>query len=164
MCDDAHLLRVCDHNRFTCGAITAATEAALPVASTRTISSLASFFAKASRRWRRMSTGLRRGGGLGRRQAQTRDGYLANPMIRMTAPPSLFVRSGSWPGDTTSTDPRSRRIRESRKGRPCNELGLSAFRLPTACPHLSCSRRPRVPDGLTRSPAPFREQLTTWLR
>ncbi len=36
--------------RFTCGAITAATEAALPVASTTTISSLASFFAKASKK------------------------------------------------------------------------------------------------------------------
>jgi len=30
-------------------------------------------------------------------------------------------------GNTTSTDPRSQRIRESRKGRPCNELGLSAL-------------------------------------
>src|ERR1700733_14709266 len=40
--------------------------------------------------------------------------------------PSIFVRSKrELAGDTTSTDPRSRRIRESRKGRPCNELGLS---------------------------------------
>jgi hypothetical protein len=45
-------------------------------------------------------------------------------------------------GDTTSTDPRSRRIRESRKGRPCNELGLSAHCLSTACPHL---RAPGAP-------------------
>jgi hypothetical protein len=45
-------------------------------------------------------------------------------------------------GDTTSTDPRSRRIRESRKGRPCNELGLSAHGLWTACPHF---RAPGAP-------------------
>ena len=57
--------------------------------------------------------------------------------------PSVFVRS-KWKlaGDTTSTDPRSRRIRESRKGRPCNELGLSAHCLSAACPHL---RAPGAP-------------------
>jgi hypothetical protein len=43
-----------------------------------------------------------------------------------TLPPSLFVQSGALAGDTTSTDPRSRRIRGTRKRRPCNELGLSA--------------------------------------
>ena len=37
---------------------------------------------------------------------------------------------------------RSRRIRESRKGRPCNELGLSAHCLSTACPNL---RAPGAP-------------------
>src|SRR5271168_4151984 len=45
-------------------------------------------------------------------------------------------------GDTTSTDPRSRRIRESRKGRPCNELGLSAHCLSAACPHLCAPGAP----------------------
>ena len=56
---------------------------------------------------------------------------------------SVSVRSGrELAGDTTSTDPRSRRIRESRKGRPCNELGLSAHCLSTACPHL---RAPGAP-------------------
>ena len=50
---------------------------------------------------------------------------------------SVSVRSGrKLAGNTTSTDPRSRRIRESRKGRPCNELGLSAHCLSRACPHL----------------------------
>ncbi|HZZ23251.1 MAG TPA: hypothetical protein VFE60_12060, partial [Roseiarcus sp.] len=40
---------------------------------------------------------------------------------------SVSVRSKrELAGDTTSTDPRSRRIRESRKGRPCNELGRTA--------------------------------------
>jgi len=46
-------------------------------------------------------------------------------------------------GNTTSTDPRSRRIRESRKGRPCNELGLAAQGLSTACPHLRAPGAPR---------------------
>ena len=56
---------------------------------------------------------------------------------------SVSVRSGrELAGNTTSTDPRSRRIRESRKGRPCNELGLSAHCLSTACPHL---RAPGAP-------------------
>ncbi len=56
---------------------------------------------------------------------------------------SVSVRSGrELAGNTTSTDPRSRRIRESRKGRPCNEPGLSAHCLSTACPHL---RAPGTP-------------------
>src|SRR4029077_16234292 len=56
---------------------------------------------------------------------------------------SVSVRSKrELAGDTTSTDPRSRRIRESRKGRPCNELGLSAHCLSAACPHL---RAPGAP-------------------
>ena len=40
-------------------------------------------------------------------------------------------------------DPRSRRIRASRKGRPCNELGLSAQRSSAACPHLRAPGAPR---------------------
>ena len=56
---------------------------------------------------------------------------------------SVSVRSKrELAGATTSTDPRSRRIRESRKGRPCNELGLSAHCLSAACPHL---RAPGAP-------------------
>src|SRR3984885_8337269 len=56
---------------------------------------------------------------------------------------SVSVRSKrKLAGNTTSTDPRSRRIRESRKGRPCNELGLSAHCLSAACPHL---RAPGAP-------------------
>ena len=57
---------------------------------------------------------------------------------------SVSVRSKrKLAGDTTSTDSRSRRIRESRKGRPCNELGLSAHCLSTACPHLRAPGAPR---------------------
>jgi hypothetical protein len=65
---------------------------------------------------------------------------ISNPTTRMPAPPCRSKRELA--GDTTSTDPRSRRIRESRKGRPCNELGLSAHCLSTACPHL---RAPGTP-------------------
>src|ERR1700735_4222789 len=65
---------------------------------------------------------------------------------------SVSVRSGrELAGNTTSTDPRSRRIRESRKGRPCNELGLSAHCLSTACPHL---RAPGAP--VSRMGSPYR--------
>jgi hypothetical protein len=56
MSDDANLLGFTITTFLTCSASTAATDAALPVASTTTTSSLVSFFAKASRRWRRMST------------------------------------------------------------------------------------------------------------
>src|SRR5499427_4537854 len=45
-------------------------------------------------------------------------------------------------GNTTPTDPRSQRIRASRKGRPCNELGLSAQGLSAACPHLCAPDAP----------------------
>ena len=75
--------------------------------------------------------------------------------------PSVPVRSKREPaGNTTSTDPPSRRIRESRKGRPCNELGLSAHCLLTAYPHLRAPGAP-CPDGLTISPSPFRKQADT---
>src|ERR1041385_1070163 len=46
-------------------------------------------------------------------------------------------------GNTTSTDPRSRRIRESREGGPCKELGLAAQGLSAACPHLRAPGAPR---------------------
>jgi hypothetical protein len=66
---------------------------------------------------------------------------------------SVSVRSKrELAGDTTSTDPRSRRIRESRKGRPCNELGLSAHCLSAACPHL---RAPGAP--VSRMGSPYRQ-------
>ncbi len=69
--------------------------------------------------------------------------WISSPMMRMLAP-SGFARSKREPaGNTTPTDPRSRRIRASRKGRPCNELGLSAQRLSAACPHLRAPGAPR---------------------
>jgi hypothetical protein len=44
--------------------------------------------------------------------------WISNPMIHMPASPSVFVQNRELSGVTTSTDPRSWRIRESRKGRP----------------------------------------------
>ena len=87
--------------------------------------------------------------------------WISRPMIRMFAG-SVSVRSKrKLAGDTTSTDPRSRRIRESRKGRPCNELGLSAHCLSAACPHL---RAPGAPVSRMGSPCrrlPFANSPTT---
>jgi hypothetical protein len=62
--------------------------------------------------------------------------------MRMPAPFVFRSFETGAAGDTTPTDPRSQRIRASRKGRPCNELGLSAQRLLAACPHL---RAPGAP-------------------
>jgi hypothetical protein len=64
-------------------------------------------------------------------------------MMRMPFPLTGSSIKRELAGNTTSTDPRSRRIRESRKGRPCNELGLSAHCLSTACPHLRAPGAPR---------------------
>src|SRR6201994_2539518 len=143
---------------LTCGAITAATEAALPVASTTTMSSLASFFAKASRRGRRMSTRPSRLSlPSSQATASAKARWISRPMIRMVAAPSLFVQSGSWRatrhllirahgasgkvarrGHVTSSGSRPRVYR-----RPARTFVLPA---------------PRVQDGLTISPSPFRKQ------
>src|SRR5215467_10500625 len=62
-------------------------------------------------------------------------------MIRIPYPPFLTVER-ELAGNTTPTDPRSQRIRASRKGRPCNEIGLSAQGLSAACPHLCAPDAP----------------------
>lgn len=59
--------------------------------------------------------------------------------------------------NTTPTDPRSRRIRESREGRPCNELGLSADCLSTACPQLGAPCAPR-PGWAHHKAVPLQKQ------
>ncbi len=73
---------------------------------------------------------------------------ISNPMMRMPFPLTGSSIRRELAGNTTSTDPRSQRIRESRKGRPCNELGLSApvYRRPARTFVLPARR---VPDGLT---------------
>src|SRR6516164_3203101 len=142
---------------LTCGAITAATEAALPVASITITSSFESFFAKASRRWRRMSTRPSRLSlPSSQATASAKARWISNPMTRMLLPPSWFAQ-GELAGDTTSTDPRSQRIRESRKGGHVTSSGSrpTVYRRPARTFVLPT---PRVPDGLTILPLPFREQ------
>ena len=77
-----------------------------------------------------------------RATASAKARWISNPMMRM--PPSPISVRSKWElaGGTTSTDPRSRRILESRKGRPCNgaralsPLSISGLFAP------SCSRLP----------------------
>src|SRR6516165_5534423 len=143
---------------LTCGVITAATEAALPVASTTTMSSLVSFFAKASRRWRRMSTRPSRLSlPSSQATASAKARWISSPMMRMPAPSVSGSFKGSWRatrhllirargasgkvargGHVTSSG-----SRPTVYGRPARTFVLPA---------------PRVPDGLTISPVPFREQ------
>src|SRR5499427_5210784 len=73
-------------------------------------------------------------------------------MIRIPYPPFLTVER-ELAGNTTPTDPRSQRIRASRKGRPCNELGLSAQGLSAACPHL-CAPDAPCPRWAHHNPLP----------
>src|SRR6516165_9857746 len=71
--------------------------------------------------------------------------------------PHFPLRSRSFEreiaGNTTPTDPRSQRIRASRKGRPCNELGLAAEGLSAACPHL-CAPGAPCPRWAHHNPLP----------
>src|SRR5215469_10338010 len=128
--------------RLTWGASTAATEAALPVASMTTMSLLDSCLANSFRASRRYDTTqpaqltVFPGHRLGKSAVN----------IQSNDPHTSTLRSQSFErelaGNTTPTDPRSQRIRASRKGRPCNELGLAAQGLSAACPHLCAPDAP----------------------
>lgn len=67
--------------------------------------------------------------------------------------PFLARRKREPAGNTTPTDPRSQRIRESRQGRPCNEPELAAHGLSAACPHLRAPGAPR-PGWAHHMPGP----------
>src|SRR6516225_6135956 len=73
-------------------------------------------------------------------------------MIRIPVPSVLEVER-ALAGNTTPTDPHSQRIRASRKGRPCNEIGLSAQGLSAACPHL-CAPDAPCPRWAHHNPLP----------
>src|SRR4029077_587771 len=83
--------------------------------------------------------------------------WISNPMIRMPAPPSLFVRSGSWRAT------RHLLIRahgaSGKVARGCQVTSSGSrptvYRRPARTFVLPA---PRVPDGLTISPVPFRKQ------
>src|SRR5215831_3855875 len=74
-------------------------------------------------------------------------------MIRMPVSSVLDGLKRELAGNTTPTDPRSRRIRASRKGRPCNELGLAAQGLSAASPHL-CAPGAPCPRWAHHNPLP----------
>src|ERR1700677_3546494 len=142
---------------LTCGAITAATEAALPVASTMTTSSIESFFAKASRRGRRMSTRPSRLSlPSSQATASAKARWISRPMIRMFAL-RLFVRNGSWratrhllirPHGASGKVARGGHVTSSGSQPTVYRRPARTFVLPA----------PRIQDGLTISPSPFRKQ------
>src|SRR5580704_14939880 len=143
---------------LTCGAITAATEDALPVASTTTTSSFESFFAKASRRGRRMSTRPSRLSlPSSQATASAKARWISSPMIRMPAPPSLFVRSGSWRATRHLLIRAHGGSGKVARGGHVTSSGSqpTVYRRPARTFVLPA---PRVPDGLTISPVPFRKQ------
>src|ERR1700691_5019511 len=143
---------------FTCGAITAATDAALPVASTTTMSSFESFFAKASRRGRRMSTRPSRLSlPSSQATASAKARWISRPMIRMGAPPSLFVQGGSWRATRHLLIRAHGASGKVARGGHVTSSGSqpTVYRRPARTFVLPA---PRVQDGLTISPSPSREQ------
>src|SRR6202161_4438256 len=143
---------------LTCGAITAATEAALPVASTTTTSSFESFFAKASRRGRRMSTRPSRWSlPSSQATASAKARWISSPMIRMPAPPSLFVQGGSWRATRHLLIRAHGASGKVARGGHVTSSGSqpTVYRRPARTFVLPA---PRVQDGLTISPSPSREQ------
>src|SRR5580692_5223906 len=146
---------------LTCGAITAATEDAFPVASITTTSSFESFFAKASRRWRRMSTRPSRlSSPSSQATASAKARWISNPMIRMPAPPSLFVQSGSWRATRHLLIRAHGASGKVARGGHVTSSGSqpTVYRRPARTFVLPA---PRVPDGLTITPSPFRKQAGT---
>src|ERR1700727_1025754 len=142
---------------LTCGAITAATEAALPVTSTTTTSSFDSFFAKASRRGRRMSTRPSRLSlPSSQATASAKARWISNPMIRMPAPPSLFVRCGSWRATRHLLIRAHGASGKVARGGHVTSSGSrpTVYRRPARTFVLPA---PRVPDGLTISPVSLSE-------
>src|SRR5580658_6853644 len=143
---------------LTCGAITAATEDALPVASTTTTSSFESFFAKASRRGRRMSTRPSRLSlPSSQATASAKARWISRPMIRMVAPPSLFVQGGSWRATRHLLIRAHGASGKVARGGHVTSSGSqpTVYRRPARTFVLPA---PRVQDGLTISPSPSREQ------
>jgi hypothetical protein len=128
---------------LTCGRITAATEAALPVQSLdlddvvlRQLLCKSSEIAAHDDATHAAELTVSPGHRLGKR---TVDIQCNDPHVTPSVLHSLKREPAS---NTTPTDPRSQRIRASRKGRPCNELGLSAPGLSAACPHFRARGTP----------------------
>jgi hypothetical protein len=126
------------------------------------MSSFESFVAKASRRGRRMSTRPSLGSlPSSQATASAKARWISRPMIPDVCS-SVSVRSKrELAGNMTSTDPRSRRIRETRKGRPYNELGLSAHCLSGACPHLRAPGAPGPAPGTSNWRGTMRKRASS---
>src|SRR5215831_15553944 len=143
---------------LTYGAITDATEAALPVASTTITSSLVSFLAKASRRWRRMSTRPSRfSSPSSQATASSKVRWISNPMIRMLLLRLSFVRNGSLRATRHLLIRAHGASGKVARGGHVTSSGSqpTVYRRPARTFVLPA---PRVPDGLTISSVPFREQ------
>ena len=112
---------------------------------------------KASRRGRRMSTRPSRLSlPSSQATASAKARWISRPMIRMVAPPSLFVQGGSWRA-TRHLLIRAHGASGVARGGYVTSSGSqpTVYRRPARTFVLPA---PRVPDGLTITPAPFREQ------
>src|SRR5271166_2395751 len=83
--------------------------------------------------------------------------WISNPMMRMPAPPSLFVQSGSWRATRHLLIRAHGASGKVARGGHVTSSGSrpTVYRRPARTFVLPA---PRVPDGLTISPLPFREQ------
>src|SRR5580698_9944720 len=83
--------------------------------------------------------------------------WISNPMIRMPAPPSLFVRSGSWRATRHLLIRAHGASGKVARGGHVTSSGSqpTVYRRPARTFVLPA---PRVQDGLTIAPPPFRKQ------
>jgi Integrase core domain len=83
--------------------------------------------------------------------------WISNPMIRMPAPPLCFVQNGSWRATRHLLIRAHGASGKVARGGPVTSSGSqpTVYRRPARTFVLPA---PRVPDGLTISPVPFRKQ------
>src|SRR6516164_358259 len=121
------------------------------------MSSFESFFAKASRRGRRMSMRpIRLSSPSSQATASAKARWISSPMMRML-PPSLFVQNGSWRATRHLLIRAHGASGKVARGGHVTSSGSrpTVYRRPARTFVLPA---PRVPDGLTILPLPFREQ------
>ena len=86
--------------------------------------------------------------------------WISSPMMRMPAPPSLFVQSGSWRATRHLLIRAHGASGKVARGGHVTSSGSqpTVYRRPARTFVLPA---PRVPDGLTITPSPFRKQADT---